>query len=189
MTTFSLERPDRSAFHALTEKQREVLDLLGENRTTKEIARLLGVSDSAVNQRIEPLRQRLGGVTRAELARRYRAFAADEHDGRPCEVLAGQNFQVASSLERGHSTQRDDRPGHYRFEDSMSFAHEPPWSRRPELRIVPRLLDGKYAGWTRGIVILLLLVLIIASLVLGLTAAQVLTETLGERRPGTETSQ
>lgn len=56
----------------LTEKQREVLALVADNRTSKEIAGLLGISESAVNQRIEMIRGRLGGIPRGELARLYR---------------------------------------------------------------------------------------------------------------------
>lgn len=56
----------------LTEKQREVLALVADNRTSKEIAALLGISESAVNQRIEMIRSRLGGIPRGELARIYR---------------------------------------------------------------------------------------------------------------------
>jgi DNA-binding CsgD family transcriptional regulator len=56
----------------LTDKQREVLALVADNRTSKEIAGLLGISESAVNQRIEMVRARLGGLPRGELARLYR---------------------------------------------------------------------------------------------------------------------
>ena len=37
----------------LTRKQRDVLALVADNRTSKEIAARLGISESAVNQRIE----------------------------------------------------------------------------------------------------------------------------------------
>lgn len=57
---------------ALTAKQREVLALVAEGMTSKEIARKLGVSESAVNQRVEVVRQRLGGMSRAQIARSYR---------------------------------------------------------------------------------------------------------------------
>jgi DNA-binding CsgD family transcriptional regulator len=57
---------------ALTDKQREVLALVSEGMTSKEIARKLGVSESAVNQRIEVIRLRLGGLSRAQIARIYR---------------------------------------------------------------------------------------------------------------------
>lgn len=57
---------------ALTDKQREVLALVSEGMTSKEIARKLVVSESAVNQRIEVIRLRLGGLSRAQIARIYR---------------------------------------------------------------------------------------------------------------------
>ena len=44
---------------ALTDKQSEVLVFVSEGLTSKEIARRLGISESAVNQRIEVIRQRL----------------------------------------------------------------------------------------------------------------------------------
>jgi DNA-binding CsgD family transcriptional regulator len=56
----------------LTAKQRDVLALVADNRTSKEIAARLGISESAVNQRIEMIRSRLGGLPRGELARLYR---------------------------------------------------------------------------------------------------------------------
>ena len=56
----------------LTKKQRDVLALVADNRTSKEIAARLGISESAVNQRIEMVRARLGGLPRGELARLYR---------------------------------------------------------------------------------------------------------------------
>lgn len=57
---------------ALTGKQREVLALVSEGMTSKEIARKLGISESAVNQRIEVIRLRLGGMSRASIGRLYR---------------------------------------------------------------------------------------------------------------------
>ena len=56
----------------LTAKQREVLAFVSEGLTSKEIGRKLGISESAVNQRIETIRQRLGGMSRAQIGRIYR---------------------------------------------------------------------------------------------------------------------
>lgn len=52
--------------------------LVADNRTSKEIAGLLGISESAVNQRIELIRARLGGIPRGEMARLYRQEFARE---------------------------------------------------------------------------------------------------------------
>ena len=61
-----------AVLNALTDKQREVLIYVSEGLTSKEIARKLTISESAVNQRIEMIRQRLGGLPRAQIARLYR---------------------------------------------------------------------------------------------------------------------
>jgi DNA-binding CsgD family transcriptional regulator len=64
----------RDIFPRLTAKQHEVLRFVAENRTSKEIAWELGISESAVNQRIEGVRLRAGSPPRAELARAYRMY-------------------------------------------------------------------------------------------------------------------
>ncbi len=83
----------------LTDKQREVLALVADNRTSKEIAGLLGVSESAVNQRIEMVRARMGGLPRGELARLYRQEFTPEDSEQ--EKLTWQKIQLpAGSLTR-----------------------------------------------------------------------------------------
>lgn len=56
----------------LTAKQREVLDLLIQHKTSKEISRLLGISPHTVDQRIMLARGKLGVGTRGEVAQAYR---------------------------------------------------------------------------------------------------------------------
>jgi len=69
---------DRDAYlrHAhpagLTDKQREVLDLLIEHKTSKEIGRALGISPHTVDQRLMFARDKLGARNRGELAAAYR---------------------------------------------------------------------------------------------------------------------
>jgi len=56
----------------LTAKQREVLDLVIQHKTSKEISRLLGISPHTVDQRIMLARGKLGVGTRGEVAQAYR---------------------------------------------------------------------------------------------------------------------
>lgn len=109
----------------LTDKQREVLALVADNRTSKEIAARLGISESAVNQRIEMVRARLGGLPRGELARLYRQeLMPDESE---VENLTWQKIQLpaaAPAMQEGaaegipspafggsHTVQSSDRDG------------------------------------------------------------------------------
>ncbi|WP_372730651.1 helix-turn-helix transcriptional regulator [Novosphingobium sp.] len=59
---------------ALTAKQREVLDLLIQHKTSKEISRLLGISPHTVDQRIMLARGKLGVGSRGEVAQAYRSL-------------------------------------------------------------------------------------------------------------------
>ncbi len=56
---------------AITERQRQVLDLVVQHWTSKEIARELAISPSTVDQRINAVRDKLGARDRAETARLY----------------------------------------------------------------------------------------------------------------------
>lgn len=66
------DSPQGSALRGLTEKQREVLDLLIEHKTSKEISRALGISPHTVDQRINFARQKLGVHSRNQVAQEYR---------------------------------------------------------------------------------------------------------------------
>ncbi|MFM2302314.1 MAG: hypothetical protein RLZZ84_2050 [Pseudomonadota bacterium] len=88
-----LSKPDTPALPELTSKQHEVLALVADNRTSKEISTLLGISESAVNQRIESVRVRLGGMPRGELARLYRQFKASEDRRSPATDLNSHPWQ------------------------------------------------------------------------------------------------
>lgn len=67
-----MNEDEQALFSALTDKQRDVLDILILHKTSKEISRHLGVSPHTVDQRIEAAKRRLGAATRGELAQRYR---------------------------------------------------------------------------------------------------------------------
>jgi DNA-binding CsgD family transcriptional regulator len=87
---------------ALTDKQREVIALVSEGLTSKEIARTLGISESAVNQRIEVTRQRLGGLSRAQIARIYRQTSTLVITIPTSNSLTGKSIQLQrdSNLEQ-----------------------------------------------------------------------------------------
>lgn len=91
---------------ALTDKQSEVLVFISEGLTSKEIARKLGISVSAVNQRIEVIRQRLGGLRRSQIARLYRRQStllltiptSNSLTGKPIQLQKGGSTAQAISV-------------------------------------------------------------------------------------------
>lgn len=77
--------------------------LVADNRTSKEIAGLLGISESAVNQRIELIRARLGGIPRGEMARLYRQEFAREQTIASTFPPTWKKIQVQSGAPASHS--------------------------------------------------------------------------------------
>ena len=169
-------------FELLTRKQAAVLDHLARSLTSKEIAGKLGTSESAVNRHIEILRSRFGGITRAQLAQRYRERPEDfrQIPGAPaCVEATKQIIDLAGSSPGGEGEPQDAPEAGLAFKDSLEMTLEAPWTRPEERRVVPRVLDGDNAALTRGAAIAIILFALIASLVLGLAAAQAITDALG----------
>ncbi len=98
----------------LTRKQREVLALVADNRTSKEIAARLGISESAVNQRIESVRARLGGIPRGELARLFRQeqdnHSAENEEKAPDDAGTWQNIQLPPTVPASHGAATESIP-------------------------------------------------------------------------------
>lgn len=84
----------------LTAKQKEVLGYIADGLTSKEIGRKLGISESAVNQRIETIRQRLGGMPRAQIARLYRRQSTLTITIPPSNSLTGKTIQLQAGREQ-----------------------------------------------------------------------------------------
>lgn len=95
--------PPAHSVSQLTTKQLDVLALIADSRTSKEIAVLLGISESAVNQRIEAIRSRLGCVPRGELARLYRQEMGGEAPGTPIESTTWQKIHLPDNAFAGQS--------------------------------------------------------------------------------------
>ncbi len=167
-------------FDFATPRQRAVLDLLANSRTSKEIAHQLGISEAAVNRRIEVLRSRLGGVTRHELARQYREWAAQNAGfsaDRACEENEMQILPLATSALSGDASRRDSRLASGEgLRDQLAISIEAPWSQPAEPQVVPGVLDGDNALLTRGAAVGIILFAILASLVVGIAAARALAD-------------
>lgn len=156
----------------LTPKQHEVMRRVAENRTSKEIAWDLGVSESAVNQRIEAVRSRTGGALRAELARAYRQYL-EEKTYKP---LTGNILQVSGPAGDGQSAERDEPGDALALADAVVYTVTPPWQGEPAVRIVPEVLDGTHAGFSRIVAMIGIAAGILLVAMIGLGVIHALTE-------------
>ncbi|WP_065762420.1 helix-turn-helix transcriptional regulator [Novosphingobium sp. PP1Y] len=117
-------------FPSLTPKQHEVLGYVAENRTSKEIAFELGISVSAVNQRIESIRSRTGSPPRAELARAYRAYLQEQEKAVEPEEEASGSVEPVELLREDDEQQRAPEVGTAKV--SVDARAQFPQSQNPE---------------------------------------------------------
>ncbi|EGF92344.1 bacterial regulatory protein, luxR family protein [Asticcacaulis biprosthecium C19] len=81
----------------LSERQKQVLRLVAQNHQAKEIARLLGISESTVKTHMEEGRRRLGIATSREAAR---YLAAQESASAPVAPLPPQGGYPSGSMDQ-----------------------------------------------------------------------------------------
>lgn len=140
---------------SLTDKQREVLDLLIEHKTSKEISRLLGISPHTVDQRINGARARLGGLGRGQVASEYRRLRELwDFPIYQFSYMAPDAYLVDSRSGSDAAVTEDDLPA--------TAATEP--AGVPETadhRVGPALFEGPWGTWARlGAIVVLALLMI-----------------------------
>ena len=127
----------------LTAKQREVLDLLIEHKTSKEIARDLGISPHTVDQRIQFAKEKLGAGSRSEVALLYRRLIEI------CGQLTYQESRIAPSVplaDNGPGTQAGPLTALRRRERTYP---DRPRRTESDYAVVPELFEGRYGTLIR----------------------------------------
>jgi DNA-binding CsgD family transcriptional regulator len=127
----------------LTAKQREVLDLLIEHKTSKEIARQLGISPHTVDQRIQFAKEKLGAASRSEVAQLYRRLIEI------CGQLTYQESRIVSS-----AAIADNEPGTQAGPLTALRRRERTYPAQPrqaetDYAVVPELFEGRYGTLIR----------------------------------------
>lgn len=140
------------ALDSLTEKQREVLSLVAEGMTSKEIARKIGISESAVNQRIEVIRQRLGGLPRTQIARLYRRMSTVVFTVPASNPVTGKSIQLlGDGIEAQASEPEGSEVSTMALQPTSQVGSHPSGLRTTYLASA---LDGPSGRWLRfGIVV------------------------------------
>ncbi|KUR70621.1 hypothetical protein AQZ52_16010 [Novosphingobium fuchskuhlense] len=172
--------------NALTDKQRAVLDLLIEHKTSKEISRILGISHHTVDQRIMLARAKLGVATRGEVAQAYRRLVSDAAANSSVYERSVYDFSdVALPLDALQDPMREDR---------MVWARNQPIRREtvpqamfqggealaePYHHVLPEMFDGPYGTYVRlgtiAVFAMFLILIVMGGLAMFAQLSQIIT--------------
>jgi DNA-binding CsgD family transcriptional regulator len=154
----------------LTPKQREVLDLLIEHKTSKEIARQLGISPHTVDQRIQFAKEKLGAGSRSEVAQLYRRLVEI------CGQLTYEDSRIAAAAaeaDNGPGTQAGPLTALARRERTYP---DQPRETESDYPVVPELFEGRYGTLIRLGAIIAIAVFLVFLVLGGLAIFSTLSE-------------
>ena len=141
-------------FARLTRKQRDVLELLVEYKTSKEISRILSISPHTVDQRIDSVRRMLGGVGRREL---IQAFLDDE---RICQQLTYEESPMVPSHDSVEQLSTEGQQVPQPLLAPLRIEQASKESEDRGYRVLPELFEGKSGTLFRIAAIAIIAVLV-----------------------------
>lgn len=163
-----LEKP----LQKLTEKQREVLDLLIKHKTSKEIARTLSISPYTVDQRISAARKKLGVTSRNKLAQEYRKLTSISEDS----VYQFSHVEFPRHLE--DDSMQDIAPSKTFDIDPKQIQSDEQSDDVIDYRVVPEIFEGPHGVWARLITMGALAMMLLLIVLGGVAAFGQLTDLL-----------
>lgn len=174
-------------FASLTDKQRAVLDLLIEHKTSKEISRILGISHHTVDQRIMLARAKLGVATRGEVAQAYRRLLASSAASATSiyERTVYDFSDVAPPVDAPQERLREDRAdlirSPLRHEDAPDRAASEDGDAlaEPYHHVLPEMFDGPYGTYVRlgtiAVFAMFLILIVMGGLAMFAQLSQIIT--------------
>lgn len=161
------------ALGGLTAKQREVLDLLIQHKTSKEIARRLSISPHTVDQRIQFAKEKLGATTRSEAAVTYRRLV---------ETYGQVTYDESGIAEVGAPADQAGGPQGPLPVSSLRqrFRSRPSHGPEADFQVVPELFDGRHGTLVRLGTIISIAVLLVIVVLGGLAIFNQLSELLAK---------
>jgi DNA-binding CsgD family transcriptional regulator len=166
--TSVIDRDPAEVLSELTDRQIAVLDLLLQHKTTKQIARELGIAPNTVDARIAAVRQKWGTTDRKATARVY------SHLLETCEKTPCGFPPLETDVVDEHEFLRE-LPGSpfFTVADAHTYGR---WSAEEGRRGVLETLDARFGQFGRVIAILGLTLALAATAVLSLSIAKTLSD-------------
>ena len=131
----------RARLGRLSAKEREVLDQILLHKSLKVIAHDLGITLSAVDQRLKTARVKLDAADRNAAARTYSALLATCR-----ESTCGFEDMAAWPGQTVPQTSEPPSGSTFMLRDSGTIEVPPPWFERGNHRVVSEVLDEKFGN-------------------------------------------
>lgn len=166
----AIEEDAASLLDTLTGKQRDVLDLLIEHKTSKEIARILNISPHTVDQRINFAKKKLAARTRGELASTYRHIK---------EVYGKTVYEESHIAEPDFCSEgqgRDDASAYLFLNSPSGMKSDDREKEEIDYRVVPEVFEGDTGKRNRIFSTVGIAILIIILGISGLAIFSVISE-------------
>jgi DNA-binding CsgD family transcriptional regulator len=161
----------RASLASLTDKQRAVLDLLIQHKSSKEIARTLAISPYTVDQRVGAARLKLRATSRGEVARVYSGLLAI------CDESAYQFSYMDTEAPDGEGPlQAECLEPTFTFSDAVALRHSAPWETTPEPMSGLEAFDNRFGKSGRVLAILVLAAVLAVTLLAMVSMAKTLSE-------------
>lgn len=161
----------------LTARQAQVLELVAKRCTLKQIASLLSISESAVNQHIKALKSVLGVNSLTELAEVHRALLNVEA-GETCRKTACRISGLSQPDQIGEQPDSEGLGPIVSFHDALSYRLGTPWEDANEPEVVPGVLNGTNAKLVRATLIVALALGLFILVLVGLGVAQGISQAI-----------
>lgn len=167
----------------LTERQEAIVHALVRRTPIKQIAFEQGIAPSTVNDHIKAIKRKYGFASTAELVGHFvggiesappplppiphldAPLAGTPSNGGVTKSRMGESPAFRKGFGQGHTDA-------LALSDSLTFSFEAPWAGVREPRVVPEELDGPGATVPRLIAIAKTVALILATVVLSITALE-----------------
>lgn len=161
----------------LSSRQRDVLDLVAQRLTVKEIADRLGISDTRVSQHIRNLKTKFGEETLSGLVAAYRLN--EPNAACPFIVAEGAKNQLPPWGEIGSGDVRNEAKV-IPFSDAQAYMPGGYWRGQSEPRVVPEVLDGPNGQLFRALAMIGILVGLLAAVLVSVSAMDTLSRLFAE---------
>lgn len=153
-----------AALENATDKQIEVLDRAADGLTSKQIALELALAPRSVDQRIDNLRQKAGGVPRADLVRVFRRWRET------CDRTTCGPIPLTQSIDP-EASPHVLKETTLVFEDAFSLDERAPWDR-PTFRMRPGWQPSDLSPFAKLAAVMAVAALLLMSFSLIIATAQ-----------------